>query len=536
MKSLPVLLLSVLLFQCARVSQPTGGPQDKEAPELESSIPTNGERNFKANQIELTFNEPIKLKDPQEEIIITPPIGAKTKFLAKKNKVILTPEKNWKDSTTYSIAFRGAIQDLNESNPAEDLHLAFSTGDLIDSLKIAGSIAETFKEKTPEKITVAVYQSDTFDIFKHKPTFFTKSNKDGQFSIQNLKPGKYFIYAFEDKNKNSKVDSKSEKFGFVGKPIDLLKNKDSVQINLIKVDSRPIKVTSVRNTSSTSTIHFNKALTKVNLRSDISKFIYSYGDNQGELVIYKEFAKNDSLQINIAAYDSIHQELDTAVYIKYTPNKKIDEAFKMSDWQVNFNPETKLLEALSSSNKLIASANYDSIYVQIDTSKFQLIKPEELKFDTLNKTVKISTSLKLDEKENPLNPVFIFGRGAFVSIDNDSTKSKEVKINLPRLKDTGTLSVEIKTTEKHFELQLLDATGKLVKSVRDQAKYVFKYLKPTEYRIIVIIDSNNNGVWDTGYYYKLLEPEKVVLYKNSENKYTFPIRANWEVGPLVITF
>jgi len=535
MRNLFVLISSFTLIQCARISAPAGGPQDKQPPELVSSVPTTGQKNFKAKQIELTFNEPVKLKDPQEEIIITPSVGTKTKFIAKKNKITLTPENNWKDSTTYSIAFRGAIQDMNESNPAEDLHLAFSTGDNIDSLKISGTISETFQEKIPEKITVAIYQSDTFDIFKHKATYFSKSTKDGHFSIQNLKPGKYLVYAFEDKNKNSKVDSKSEKFGFVGNPVQLLTHKDSVHINLVKVDSRPIKITSVRNTNSISMIRFNKSLKKINLQSDNSKFIYSYGDNQAEIVIYKDFNKDDSLQIKLIAYDSVQQELDTAVYIKYTQNKKISETFKLSDWQTNYNPETKTLEAKATSNKLILSANYDSIYIQIDTSNFQLIKPQELKFDTLTKSINISTQLKIDEKQN-LNPVFVFGKGAFVSIDNDTTKSKEVKINLPKLKDTGTLSVEVKTAEKHFELRLLDSSGKLVKSVRDQRKYVFKYLRPAEYRISVIIDSNNNGTWDTANYYKKLEPEKVVLYKNNENKYTFPIRANWEVGPLVISF
>jgi uncharacterized protein (DUF2141 family) len=536
MKGFFPMLLLVFLAQCARVSQPTGGPQDKEPPELEYSIPTNGEKNYKAKQIELTFNEAVKLKNPQEEIIITPSVGTKTKFLAKKNKITITPENDWKDSTTYSIAFRGAVQDLNESNPSEDLHLAFSTGNFIDSLKIGGSISETFQDKIPEKITVAVYQSDTFDIFKHKATYFTKSNKEGNFSIQNLKPGKYYVYAFEDKNKNSRVDSKSEKFGFVAKPIQLQNHKDSIQINLVKVDSRPIKISSVRNTSSVSMIRFNKLLSNVRLQSKDTKYIYCYGDNQGEVVIYKDFNKTDSVQVNVFAYDSIQQELDTTVYIKYTQNKKIDESFKMSDWQTDFNPETKLLELKSISNKLILSANYDSMYIQIDSTNFQSIKPEHLKFDTLTKTLKISTYLKIDEKQHTLNPVVIFGKGAFASIDNDSTKSKEIKVNIPRLKDTGTLSVQINTSEKHFELRLLDATGKLVKSIRDQTKYVFKYLKPAEYRIAVIIDSNNNGLWDPGIYYKLIEPEQVILYKNAENKYTFPIRANWEVGPLVISF
>ncbi|MBI1770046.1 MAG: Ig-like domain-containing protein [Bacteroidetes bacterium] len=536
MKKLIFIFIVIFLWQCARQSMPAGGPQDKTPPELLSSIPSNSEKNFKGKTIELTFDELVKLKDPQEEIIITPSVGSKTKFNAKKNKIVILPERNWKDSTTYSIAFRSGIQDVNESNAVEDLHLAFSTGPSIDSLQILGSVYELFRDKIPEKITVAVYQSDTFDIFKHKPTYFSKTNKSGAFSLQNLKAGKYFIYAFDDKNKNFKVDSKSERFGFLNQEINLPEKKDSLHIAIFHVDARPIKITSVRNTNSISMIRFNKQLDAVRLKSETSPLIYTYGDLHSEIVLYKEFDKRDSLLINVHAFDSVQQELDTAVYIKYTDSKKLDEKFKLSDWQTTFDTETKKFEAQTTLSKLLLSINFDSTYIQIDTTNFQLIKPSEIKFDTLNKLLKINTTLKIADKENIPKPVLLLGKGAIVSIDNDSTKAQEIKINIPKPKDTGILSLEINTKESHFEVQLLSSNGTLIKSFRDLKKYTFKYLAPGEYKISVIVDTNNNGKWDAGTIYKKAEPEKVILYKNSENKFTFPIRANWEVGPLVITF
>jgi len=530
------LLFALLFWQCARQSQPAGGPQDKEPPKLELSVPRNGEKNYKGKTIELTFDEYVKLKDPQDEIVITPSVGSKTKFIAKKNKVTITPEKPWKDSTTYSVSFRASVQDLNESNTAEDLHLAFSTGTTIDSLQIFGSVNQLFENKTPEKITVALYQSDTFDIFKHKPVYIAKTNNKGVFAIQNLKSSNYFLYAFEDRNKNFKIDSKSEKFGFITKEISLPQHKDSIRINLIHVDTKPIKVTSVRNTSTISTIRFNKLLDKVYIPSDTSKFTYSFGDNNGELIIYKKFSTTDSLQLSVLAYDSVQQKLDTAVYVKYTDSKKLEEKFKMNDWQSKYDPDTKKFETKSKLNKLLKSITYDSIYIQIDTANFQLIKPENLRFDTLNKIIYISTILNIEEKENMPHPVMLFGKGAFVSIDNDSTKSRDLKINLITATETGSLSIEIETAEPHFEVQLVDAKGAIERSVRDQKSITFKYLTPTEYKIIVIIDTNNNHRWDAGSFAKRIEPEKVIVYKNTEGKSQIPIRANWEVGPLVIKF
>jgi uncharacterized protein (DUF2141 family) len=533
-----IILLVVLFFaKCARQTQPNGGPKDTDPPELLSSTPANGEKNFNGNNIELTFDENVKLKDPKEEILITPSLGAGTRFSVKKNKVIITPEYKWADSTTYSIAFREGIQDINESNPTDDLHLAFSTGPTIDSLKIVGSISEIFTDKIPEKITIGLYQADTFDIFKHKPALFSKSNKSGIFSILNLKPGRYFVYAFDDKNKNQKVDSKTERFGFLATGVNLPKDKDTLRIPLFHLDTRPIKLTSLRNTSSISIIRFNKALDSLRLSTQTSSIIYTYGDTKAEVIVYKEFDKKDSLKINIYAADSSHQKLDTTVYAKFTDTKIIPEKFKLSAWKINYDVASNLLIAENSSNKLLLSINYDSIYIQIDTVNFQQILPKEITVDTLHKTIQLKTNLKINPKEKIPSPILLLGKGAFVSIDNDSSKSQDIKIQIPKPEATGTVSVELNTKEPHFQLLLTSASSNTVaKSLRDTKKYTFTHLEPGEYKITVLVDTNNNKRWDPGDFYKKEEPERVILYKTLENKNSFPVRANWELGPLVIKF
>ncbi len=536
MRKLTILLFSIIFWQCARQTQPGGGPKDTDPPQLISSVPENGQKNFKGKAIELTFDEFVKLKDPKEEILITPSFGLNTKFVAKKNHVFIYPEIPWKDSTTYSISFRDGIQDINEGNPTEDLHLAFSTGPTIDSLKLQGFMTEVFKEKIPEKITIGLYQSDTFDIYKHKPLLFTKADKKGNFSISNLKAGNYFVYAFDDKNKNQKVDSKTERFGFVAKEISLPQNTDSVHIQLVHLDARPPKMTSVRNTNTTSIIRFNKAFDSLRLSTEGASITYTYGDTRSEVLVYKDFDKKDSIKIKVFATDSILQKLDTTTYIKFTDGKIVDEKFKLTEWKVNYDPTTNLLNAETAINKLLLSINYDSIYIQIDTSTFQSIAAKEIIVDTLLKKIKLKTSLKINPKEKIPNPILLLGKGAFVSINNDSSKSQDIKIKIPKPEGTGTVAVELKTKENHFEVQLTTADNQLVKSFRDLKKYTFTNLSPAEYRLTIIVDSNNNHRWDPGNFHKRQEPEKVILYKTLENKYTFPIRANWELGPLVITF
>jgi hypothetical protein len=54
------------------------------------------------------------------------------------------------------------------------LKLAFSTGTYLDSLSIEGTAYDLLKNVDSKEATVALYQLDTFDIFKHKPIYVTK--------------------------------------------------------------------------------------------------------------------------------------------------------------------------------------------------------------------------------------------------------------------------------------------------------------------------------------------------------------------------
>jgi uncharacterized protein (DUF2141 family)/methionine-rich copper-binding protein CopC len=528
---------------CANQTSPAGGPQDKKAPELLSSKPKNNQLNFKGETFELEFDEYIKLKDPTEEIMITPAVGKETKFIAKKNKVIIVPKNKLLKNTTYSISFRDGVQDISESNPAFNLRLAFSTGPEIDSLKVYGSVSEMFKEEIPEKITVALYQSDTFNIFNHQPIYFTRTDKKGKFNITNLKAGDYYIYAFDDKSKNLKVESKSERFGFLAKKIELYGKYDSITIPLVRVDAREIK-------EKLSRIKFNKRIDSLTVKyAHVNKFIYNFGDTKEELIFYKDNLEKDSVKVNLHATDSVGHSLDTITYIKSVEVKVIKETFKMSSFELKYEKETEKLTAISSFNKPITTFTLDSMYVQIDSATFQPITQKEIIIDTLNHKLKIETIVKrkvpalsnpnpqeLQKKQKVEKSLLVLGKGAFISIEKDSSKASSNDIRIPEGEETGSLSIEVKTKEKNYIIQLLTTNGQVVKSLRQPTKYVFKNLAPGEYKIRTLIDRNNNGTWDVGSFEKRIEPESIILYKAFDGKTTTPVRANWEVGPLVIKF
>jgi uncharacterized protein (DUF2141 family) len=541
MKKYAYYLYILITSACASVAMPTGGPKDETPPELENSNPANNQKNFQGKTIELNFNEDIKLKDPKEEILITPSIGKDTKYIAKKRKVIIEPQLDLSENTTYSFNFREGIQDLTEGNPAENLRLAFSTGPTIDSLYIFGKVDELLSDKLPQKITVALYQADTFNIFNHTPVYFTKSDKKGIFSIQNLKAGSYYIYAFEDKNKNLKVDSKTEKFGYMSNALVLPnENKDTLNISLITVDARPLAISAIRHTDKTTRLRFNKQIDSLKVLSlDKNQATYTYGENKAELIFYQEFNNTDSVKVSIIATDSTNQKIDSTIFLKYSESKTAQETFRTREVTSRYYPQTKTFTHVLSYSKPLSKILYDSIVLHYDSAYIRTIAPDKIIIDTLNKVLTLTTPIELivsEGSKKPLEPSLIYNKAGLISIENDSSKSMKVKIPIIDEEETGTILIKVETTHQNYFIQLLDKNDNLIESVKNIKNYTFRFVKPDEYKIRVLIDRNNNGKWDAGNFYKKIEPEQIIKYISEEGKPTFPIRANWEYGPLLIKF
>ena len=533
-KKAGAIIFYLVLLGCANQMAPTGGPADKTPPVLKESNPANNQKNYSGKTIELTFNENVQLNNAKEEILSNPVLGKKTKYIARGKKVVITPENELLPNTTYSFTFREGIKDITEGNAAENLRLAFSTGPVIDSLQIQGVITDHFKKTKADKITVALYSSDTFDIFKHQPTYFNLTNKNGEYLIANLKAGKYFVYAFDDKNKNLKVDSQTERFGFGSTEVDLT-NKDTVNISIYRVDARPIKVISVRNATTISSIRFNKPVDSVQILQKRPSKKYRLSNTRNEIVADHRLNNNDSIPIRIIAFDSVHQKLDSTLYIKSSQLKFVNEQFKVTTTRTEYNSKSQQYEALFETNKPIQTIVHDSIKIVYDSLHQQTIKQEEIKYDTLYNRLTIRTKL-IDSLINKKETKLIFSKSSLLSNDNDSIKSISTEIRKLEAEQTSTLSIEVQPSKPNYVLELLRENDSIVKRLFNPTKHTFDYLTPGTYRIRIIIDTNKNGKWDGGNFYSKTPAEEIVFYENSEKQRDIPTRANWEVGPLVIKF
>jgi len=520
------------MCSCANIGSPSGGPRDTIPPSLIKSSPKQGQKNFKGNEIALEFDELMKLKNPKEEIIITPDIKT-AKFSAKKSTVLIDFDEKLFDSTTYSISFREALQDLNEGNPAEDLTLAFSTGNEIDSLLIRGNVQLLLKGVPCDKYTVALYQSDTFDIFKHQPLYFTRTNKTGDFKMQNLKAGEYFIYTFEDKNKNLVLESKNEKFGFKPEKISIQADKDSIELKAIALDARPITIAGIRSLGHFTKVRLNKNLTAYTLTSldTLDKKIrHCFSATQAEIDIFPNRPTTDSTLIKLTGVDSLNQTIDSTFYIKQTTARSLKEKIKVTLAKAELTDDSHKFYAELNTSELLSNILPDSIYIFPDTITQIPFSRENIRFDTLRRKIFIEKTFQKKDSIKWNKAKFILGGMAFTSIHGDSTKKSTLPISYITAEETATLIVEFPTVIPDMVIEILDEGYKPIASFPQAKIITIKNLSPTSFILRAISDDNKNGVWDPGNPNKKILPENISFYINQEGKKQIPLRANWEVN------
>ena len=387
-----------------------------------------------------------------------------------------------------------------------------------------------------EKITVAIYSQDTFNLFTHTPGYFTKTNKSGRFTLENIKTGNYRIYAFDDKNKNLKVESRTELYGFISDTLSLFKNIDSLRMGLIMLDSRPLKFSSIRSVGLITKVRFNKYISDYKFEIDTS-LTAAFGDNQSEVNIWYPAMSADSIKIQMSASDSLDYKIDSAFYIKKT-SRSIKDPFKWSMGDPRVDSETGIFTTTLSFNKPLININFDSLYIELDSINRVNLNQQDISIDIPHKEISLRKELDKKifktEEEPELN--LKTGKGFVYSIDGDTSKRLSENITIYWPERTGILLVQTQTQEKNYIIQLLDSQGKIVNSIYSIPKYTFKNLNPEEYQIRIIIDANKNKKWDPGNIMLNKSPEKVIFYTASDGKKKFPIRANWELGPLIIKF
>ena len=169
-----------------------------------------------------------------------------------------------------------------------------------------------------------------------------------------------------------------------------------------------------------------------------------------------------------------------------------------------------------------------------DTSKIHLYE----KVDTLWQRAKyqfgsipgIPRQYKLVGAWNPGHEYSLeLDSATFIDIYGKASPKVKQSIKVSSLDEFSTLIVSLQRMEgKNCLLQLLNESDKPIKEVvAKNNEATFYYVKPGTFYLRLIVDENDNGVWDTGLY-NTRQPEAVYYYtKEIECKAKRDVRITW---------
>ena len=216
MKPILYILSLIIIVGCAQQSMLTGGEKDIVGPALiqEKTIPENYSTLFNSNVIQLHFNEYVQLKDQKKNFFVNPPID-NIQLEEKGKSIFIHIDESLRENTTYTFNFGSSIRDITENNPFQDFKYVTSTGNYIDSNFFRGIVYDAFSKESIENIKIFLYEKQLDSLNESiLPNYMGYSDNSGNFMLNNLKEGRYYVLAVEDKNGNSKPDPINEKIAF----------------------------------------------------------------------------------------------------------------------------------------------------------------------------------------------------------------------------------------------------------------------------------------------------------------------------------
>jgi len=511
-------LVAIIVVGCARRGTITGGAKDSIPPVLINSLPKNYSTQFTGNEIILNFDEYVKTKNIDKQLIITPLLKYKPEILPYyPSKVLKIKIKDTlQPNTTYSFNFGSSIEDNNENNAMKQFKYVFSTGNEIDSLKLNVAIKDALETKKLQYISVMLYDMDSSfndsTIFKKTPRYVASSLDNlTTVTMENIKAGKYKLIAIKDENGNNKFDPKTDKIGFNIEPITIPTDK-TYTLDLFK-EELPFKILNLAQASGarfTMGYQGNPEKTSVEVTKQGVKIPSRISKLQGK----------DSLQVWVRASkgDSLQFQISNGKYAKSYSQKLKD--FKRDTLNIKGENSIKFNMPF-----ILKSA---TPIEKIDQSKIKILKKDssavafKSNYDGWNQEI----ALNFDKEEKQTYVVHI-QKDAFVDFYDKSNKELKFTATTGSFSDYGNLRITLENAKRFpVIVQLTDKDGKVLETAYSEsaAHVSFENIQANKYTLRLIYDDNKNRRWDSGNYLENRQSEEVIYFPKE-----LDVRANWDV-------
>ena len=575
-----IIIATAVMYSCANIGNPSGGPIDKTPPIFMRSNPTPNAVNVKDRKIEIFFDEIVTLKDPSTKIIVSPAQTEMPRMSALGRKVTVELVDSLLPNTTYTIDFSNSIQDNNEGNAIDNFAFAFSTGSVIDSMRVSGYVLDSRTLEPMQSVVVGLQSNLVGSAFhKEKLQRVALTNDRGQFTIRNVSPGSYHIFALKDLDRDYKFGNPTEDIAFLDSiivpSIGSREAADTVYNDLNEIDTimRATRPAYFPNDILLSMFNEDRKSQYLanNLRVDSTRISLTFAaasdtlpslsivgrnDVPDQWYTLERSQTNDTLTYwirppHLVSADTLmvattYLRTDTASNLSWGTDTLKFTFQRQKAKKKKKNEETDSLEQIRFMELHPLANGTQEVYaplllqtgtpierysreafhlqrkLQNDTTFYPAeIKSIALRDSTLNRR---DLMLKVDWEPGAAYTLTVDSL-AMTDIYGLQTKPLKVDFNVRKMEEYGNIVFNIPAVRDSAIVELLDGTEKIVlrAPVKNHRAELLNLL-PGKYYARLFIDRNGNGKYDTGNYDMHLQPEETVYYPGAIN-----LKKNWDV-------
>lgn len=575
-----IIIAAAVMYSCANIGNPSGGPIDKTPPIFMRSNPTPNAVNVKDRKIEIFFDEIVTLKDPSTKIIVSPAQTEMPRMSALGRKVTVELVDSLLPNTTYTIDFSNSIQDNNEGNAIDNFAFAFSTGSVIDSMRVSGYVLDS-RTLEPMQSVVVGLQSNLADSAFHKEKLqrVALTNDRGQFTIRNVSPGSYHIFALKDLDRDYKFGNPTEDIAFLDSiivpSIGSREAADTVYNDLNEIDTimRATRPAYFPNDILLSMFNEDRKSQYLanNLRVDSTRISLTFAaasdtlpslsivgrnDVPDQWYTLERSQTNDTLTYwirppHLVSADTLmvattYLRTDTASNLSWGTDTLKFTFQRQKAKKKKKNEETDSLEQIRFMELHPLANGTQEVYaplllqtgtpierysreafhlqrkLQNDTTFYPAeIKSIALRDSTLNRR---DLMLKVDWEPGAAYTLAVDSL-AMTDIYGLQTKPLKIDFNVRKMEEYGNIVFNIPAVRDSAIVELLDGTDKVVLHTQvKKHRAELLNLQPGKYYARLFIDRNGNGKYDTGNYDLHLQPEETVYFPGAIN-----LKKNWDV-------
>lgn len=520
----PWSILALALSACAQVGQLSGGEKDEKAPQLVQATPPNGTVNFNASAFRLEFDERIQLERVRERLLISPPpdelpvvriVGARSVEVSITGKL--------KENTTYAFNLGECVKDLTEGNLAAGLNYVISTGAVLDSLSIQGTVRNALTDGPEKDMLVMLHAAgDTGSFHTGRPLYLARTREDGSFVLDHLPSGRFSLFALRDKNSNFKYDLPNEEIAFMDSVL-VLPTSDTL-VNRLHL--RAFLPRSARQQIRAYTVIPDGALQLV-LAKPVDSVVVRDVERTGGTLQWKP--EWNTTRDTVLLWPSDTTLLAEGSYAISDGGIVLDTLGYRRSKPMPFNTNVTAT-SLEEGDKVMVRIRTARPIKEVDSTRFVLEHESIVIPFALQRSLDNDRTLVLNAELGP-------GETARLTLYPKAVRdiyggvNDTLRANVGRAAEasTGTLRVNISGLDStsSYVIQMLNGQDRVVREGPFSGvdpHMLWERLQPGLVTLRLFQDTNGNGRWDTGEWAKQLQPEQVWNHKEPVN-----VRAAWDV-------